>query len=106
MPHASQSQPRQDDADIARLAAEAIALAFGRPVAAAHPRLSRSLSRNPSPLTRMRPPASPPRPSPSTAARWSSVSQPHGLPKGGGVVVPFGRQRHTYEDALVEQLTE
>ena len=34
------------------------------------------------------------------------MSQPHGLPKQGGAVVPFGRQRRTYEDALVEQLTE
>ena len=34
------------------------------------------------------------------------MSQPHGLPKQGGAVVPFGRQRRTYEGALVEQLTE
>jgi len=33
MPYAPQPQPRQDDAEVARIAAEAIALAFGKPVA-------------------------------------------------------------------------
>jgi hypothetical protein len=38
MPQAPQSQPHQDEAEVARIAREAVAIAFGTPATAAQPR--------------------------------------------------------------------